>query len=340
MNRGELREEVEHLVESEGGTFDAVKTDRALNRAAQHYHNLLGRAASIQYARGSVQFTLTALNTAIALPTLNDMKRPRSVRAVVAAASSGFRILDEIIDPRYDCCLIPERMRDSDQYRGGLDLKGRPVCFLSHSASRRNAVQTVSITAGATTGTWTIGIAADLATVDWDVTPADLKTALEALESIGAGQIAHVSGTAGESYVITFAGTMGFVEVDELDVTSGTLDGGAVVSIATTAEGVAAWSITFLNGSSSGSTYELVYDRNCRVIPPGISADVFDLYTYETIPDEWHYVLALRAAISVLGIHNESQSALIEEHNVAKDELAAVIKAGQSAGTVQQTMGW
>lgn len=337
-----MREEVKHLVESEGGTFSIDKTDRAINRAAKHIHNVLSRAASIHYARGSVQFSLTPGSTTVALPTLNDMHRPRYVRAVVSSYTPGFRLTEECSDRRYDCCLIPERMRDSDQYRSGVDPRGRPVAFLSHSASRRNAVQTVTFTGTPTSGNWTIGIGADLATVAYNVTASALKTALEGLESIGIGQVSSVTGSVAAGFVITFAGTLGFTEVDDLDVAAGTLDGGTTVACATTTEGVAAWSITFIAAPISGSTtYELVYDKFCRTIRPntGEAYPELDLLTYETIPDEWHELICLRAAISILGIHNESQSALVEEHNVAYDELKSVVKAGQSAGMVQKT-GW
>ena len=62
-------------------------------------------------------------------------------------------------------------------------------------------IQTVTVHSGGT-NVWTFG-ANSTAALAWDISTADLQTALQALVSIGAGNVT-VAGTPGVTYTLTF----------------------------------------------------------------------------------------------------------------------------------------
>jgi predicted secreted protein len=77
-------------------------------------------------------------------------------------------------------------------------------------------VQTVTIRSGGT-NVWTFG-ANSTAALAWDISTADLQTALQALASIGAGNVT-VAGTAGLTYTLTFVSALDKEDVAMVVVT-------------------------------------------------------------------------------------------------------------------------
>lgn len=117
-----------------------------------------------------------------------------------------------------------------------------------------NEVQT--ITSDATGGTFTLTYrGATTAALARNVSTADLQTALQGLSTIGAGN-ATVSGTAGSSYVITFASSLAATDVELITLDGSALTGGSA-TIAVTAEGEAAYGITGLINQAGVQTGEL-----------------------------------------------------------------------------------
>jgi predicted secreted protein len=78
-------------------------------------------------------------------------------------------------------------------------------------------IQTVTVRSGGT-NVWTFG-ANSTAALAWDISTADLQTALQALVSIGAGNCT-VAGTAGLTYTLTFVGTKAKTDVAAVVVTA------------------------------------------------------------------------------------------------------------------------
>jgi predicted secreted protein len=78
-------------------------------------------------------------------------------------------------------------------------------------------IQTVTIHSGGT-NIWTFG-ANGTAALAWDISTADLQTALQALVSIGAGNVT-VAGTAGLTYVLTFVSALAKTDVAAVVVTA------------------------------------------------------------------------------------------------------------------------
>ncbi len=106
------------------------------------------------------------------------------------------------------------------------------------SAKKTNEIQTITITA-VTGGTFTVTYdSVETGNLPWDLTPAQLQSALEGLTSIGEGNMS-VTGVAGTSHVCTFIGTLGetslaLMVIDDTLVTGG---GGEEVTIAETLDG-------------------------------------------------------------------------------------------------------
>lgn len=102
-----------------------------------------------------------------------------------------------------------------------------------------NEVQTVTLT-GATGGTFTLKFGAKTTEgIAFDATAEKVKEELEALESVGAGNV-EVSGEAGGPYTVTFIGELAAEDVAELEADGAELEGGeAEVTVETTTAGKA-----------------------------------------------------------------------------------------------------
>lgn len=108
-----------------------------------------------------------------------------------------------------------------------------------------NEVQTVTISA--TGGTFTLTFSGNTtAAIAWNAAASAVQTALEALASIGTGNVS-VSGSAGGPYSVTYIGDLGLTNVAAMTASGASLTGGAgTVTIATPTAGVApdaTWSL-------------------------------------------------------------------------------------------------
>jgi hypothetical protein len=128
-----------------------------------------------------------------------------------------------------------------------------------------NEIQTLTVTDGADADTFTVSYAGQTtAALDWDISAADMDTALEALSNIEAGDIAVSE--AGGIYTVTFQGTLAETNVAEITATPT----GCTVTPATTQAGAAACTSVVddaaenkLNGDwtmTGGATLKLIYD--------------------------------------------------------------------------------
>jgi hypothetical protein len=105
-----------------------------------------------------------------------------------------------------------------------------------------NEAQTLTITGGPTGGTWT-GTYAGQTTgaIPFNATAATVRTALEALSTIGVGNVS-VTGSAGGPYTVTFIGTLAGANLAQMTASGAGLTGGTAPSVAVatiTAGGVA-----------------------------------------------------------------------------------------------------
>jgi hypothetical protein len=106
------------------------------------------------------------------------------------------------------------------------------------SAKKTNEKQTITVT-DASGGTFTVTYATvESGNLPYNITPAQLQSALEGLTSIGEGNIL-VTGTAGVTYLCEFTGTLGeaslgMMVIDDTNVTGGA---GVEVTIAQTLDG-------------------------------------------------------------------------------------------------------
>ncbi|MFH1302325.1 MAG: hypothetical protein ABIK07_14790 [Planctomycetota bacterium] len=98
-------------------------------------------------------------------------------------------------------------------------------------------VQTLSITGGPGSGTFGLRFGGDdTVLLDYDSTAEEIETALEALDSIGTGNVACTGGALpGSAVVITFSNALGGEDLDEIEVIFGTtvetVTGGGLPSV-------------------------------------------------------------------------------------------------------------
>ena len=100
-------------------------------------------------------------------------------------------------------------------------------------------VQTVTIGGAPTGGTFTLTFKTKTtAGIAFDALGAAVQTALEALTSVGAGNVT-VTGAAGGPYTVTFGGTLANTDVPQMSANAGGLTGGTspTVTVATTTQG-------------------------------------------------------------------------------------------------------
>jgi len=134
-----------------------------------------------------------------------------------------------------------------------------------------NAVQTITITA-ATGGTFTLTFGGQTTTaLSYAATAAQVQAALQALSSIGAGNVT-VSGSAGGPYTVTFVEALGNAPVGAITYTDSTTGAGHGIGVAQTTVGVTVTPGTFAaydSGNSDGTqipkllaVYDMTSDAN------------------------------------------------------------------------------
>jgi hypothetical protein len=120
------------------------------------------------------------------------------------------------------------------------------------TGSSTNEVQTVTITGAPTGGTFVLDFGGQPTTdLAFNASTAAVQSALQALSTVGAGN-ATVTGTAGSSYVVTFAGALAANNVAQMTAV-GNFTGGTspTISVATTTGG-AAGSVLSITDDTTG----------------------------------------------------------------------------------------
>lgn len=112
-------------------------------------------------------------------------------------------------------------------------------------------LQTVTITGGATGGTFTLTYSGQTtAGIAWNAAASTVQTALQALSSIGAGNVA-VSGNAGGPWTVQFVGTLAVQTISAMTGSGGSLTGGSpVLTIAVVQAGATPTSTRALNANA------------------------------------------------------------------------------------------
>jgi hypothetical protein len=123
--------------------------------------------------------------------------------------------------------------------------------------SRASEVQELDLGA-ATGGTFTLTIGADATiALAFDATTSDVQAALEALPSIGAGNVS-VAGGIGGPYTVTFAGALAGQDMTQITIDASALTRPGSATSATSANGASASEVQEVDlGSPSGGTFTL-----------------------------------------------------------------------------------
>jgi hypothetical protein len=104
-------------------------------------------------------------------------------------------------------------------------------------AAQTNEVQTVTIGGGATGGTFPLTFNGQTAAgIAWNAAASAVQTALAALSTVGAGNVA-VTGSAGGPYTVTFQGALAGTNVPQMTTSAASLTGGTPTAAVTTATG-------------------------------------------------------------------------------------------------------
>lgn len=104
---------------------------------------------------------------------------------------------------------------------------------------KSNEIQTLTITGTPTGGTWTATYAGQTtAAIAYNATAATVRTALEALSTVGYGNV-DVTGAAGGPYTVTFRGSLAGTNVAQMTASGAGLTGGSspAVAVATSSAG-------------------------------------------------------------------------------------------------------
>jgi hypothetical protein len=129
----------------------------------------------------------------------------------------------------------------------------RALVSMPLTAAGINDVQTVTITGGPTGGTFTLTFGGQTTSaLAFNASPAAVQTALQALSTIGAGNVT-VTGVAGTSYVLTFSGQLGSALETGVTGTATSLTGGTPgINVAHTTSGAGATYSVAVSGSTGG----------------------------------------------------------------------------------------
>ena len=126
-----------------------------------------------------------------------------------------------------------------DRYRDHV-IRGVFLQYDNGGGTAVNEVQTVTVTGTPTGGTFTLTFGGQTtAGIAFNATAAAVDAALEALSSVGAGDVA-VTGAAGGPYTVTFTGALAGTDVGAITADGSGLTGGTTpsVTVATTTAGV------------------------------------------------------------------------------------------------------
>lgn len=324
MNRGELRVMTNELCEDAAQkTYPTARVDRQINLSAQWLTSRLARTSIIRHDVGIFEFT--ASGDAAAGNPIEDPDRFMSPIQLYRKDNERVRGF-----------LIPEGHKDRPEYRVGLTAQG--YCyFIRHNASAIvNEVQQLAITGGPGTGTWTVafnGSGASAGTLGIAPTAAQVQAALESLSTIGAGNVV-VTGTA-PTFSVAFRGSLAGKSLP-LIVCADTFNVGDVVVTQTTDGDDKRKIIYFVSGTDVGSPWVLRYQKSTLIIGAGDLA--LDHLTYDTLPQEWDYLIAYRAAVALLGIHNDVQQPLVADYSNHLQECLAQMTAAQPRRRVRQEL--
>lgn len=130
----------------------------------------------------------------------------------------------------------------------------------SLSGSSTNEVQTVTVTGSPTGGTFTLTYAGQTtAAIAYNASNTTVRTSLEALSTIGTGNVA-VTGPNGGPYVVTFQGALADQNVAQMTASGASLTGGTSpgVTVATTTGGTSALTVA----GSAGGPYTVTFGSN------------------------------------------------------------------------------
>jgi hypothetical protein len=145
-------------------------------------------------------------------------------------ASGGAVVLSAVSDEVSGLEATAGAFAVGDEIAGAGILAGTTITEVGNGRARLSADVTASGSAVALSG----GLA-------YDASAAHVQSALEALSSVGAGDVA-VSGANGGPYTVEFKGSLGHTDVAQLTANaSGLLPGGATVTPASEAEGGDGW---------------------------------------------------------------------------------------------------
>lgn len=139
-------------------------------------------------------------------------------------------------------------------------------------------VQVITFYGSPSGGTFTVTFNGfTTAALAFNISSADLQTALRGLSSIGSGNI-NVSGSAGGPYTCTFAGTLASTAVGMLTVDASSLTGGTIYgTIATTTPGVAGTNeVQYISQSNSGGSNETMTIERTGTVSGGTFTLTYD----------------------------------------------------------------
>lgn len=311
MIRSELATLTLALVEDASGkTFTLPKVHAHLNLAASYLTSLLSRKSIIRYDLGLHEFNSTMIVGPYPVSSPERFLRPVQLYCKTAETLRGV--------------LIPEGHKDRVEYRVKGYCGSEFPYFIRHNPdSFVNCQQTLA----SASGTYTLSFdgSAPSAVITHPSTVSAVQAAIDGLATIDPGDVV-VSGTP-PNYTLTFGARYAGKAVP-LFVSSAP----ASTTIEYATEGSdSRLNIYFVTAPGTGATWVFRFQKHSRVLAPGDTSH--DLLTYDTIQDAWHYLIAYRAAITLLGLHNDNQAPIVEDY---KSHLAECLSSNNAAQPIRR----
>jgi len=285
MNRGNMRKLLRlRLRGTPAESYIAEHFDRQLNLSAQEISLLLAqdRNAQVNYGRSSYSFITEADLDEYPLYGIADLHSPRDLYG--GANSAGGRCITE-----------KEKTLLLSQNPSGMDEDGRHLYWVKHVSD-----ETYRLTITATAGTFTLTYngSSVTAALAFDISAANLQTALEGLDGVGDGNVTVTEDDDG-TYVITFSGDLSQVNMAEFEADPASLTGGTAILEQHH------YSICYIKTPQSGQTFTFVYNLLVPEIPTGLAGD--DL-SYSVVPPIHYEAIVHHAAMILAGYSSSPQA--------------------------------
>lgn len=318
MNRGEMVEKVGVLCEDTShSTYPVSRVRESLNDMAESLTNYLAALPHAPWMRRVEAMIGNGVTTAFPIGNV------RFTRLIYA-----FRRNDQA-----NVVIINEHEKHSLTYSAGIDLDGKIPVYLSFLADTRLSF-IVALT-GATGGTFTFTmLGGTTAAIAWNASAANVATAITSNIPAAVGNVS-VTGSIGGPWTVSVVGSLlHTVNTNAIGLVNNSLTGIAPAAAFAVTRLYSEF-LNFTQAPPAGETWDVTYSVSPAALADNIADDA---KRFDTLPGHADILVAYRSALSLLGIHIDSQDRIAADYQDLMGTFKRNMAQARSKGHVEQVL--